>query len=1276
MNKLQLTSMIEKFNSRGIRLWTENGKLKYKAAQGVLNNKDIQLLKENKADIITCLENENVTIIIDKENENEPFALTEIQQAYMLGRSTAFRYGGVSCHIYMELKYSELDGKKVEKIWNQLIDRHPMLRSKISKEGYQCVMKKNPGFVVKMNDFASLSKEERELRREAIKKALDHKMYDTSSWPLYTVTVSNMGEYALMHFSMEFLVADWLSIWTVLSEFEYLYFNEEKQLPQINVTYRDYLLAEQKMKKGVKAYRDKMYWLSRIQNMPLAPELPVSSKTERQLPRFVRRQMLLDSQKWQNFKKCAAASGVTPTSAVITAYSMCLAKWSTNKEFCINLSILNRLPLHPQVNNIVGDFTASSLLTVDARIGRTFEDMAKKTNSQLFEDLDHRLFNGVQVLRELQKIHGNNTIMPYVFTSAIGLLTNEQSCLKGKMMNTGISQTPQVFMDCQVMDTIEGLNINIDSREGIFREGVLDDFKDTFYNLLCLLSEDGKVWKEEIRIPIPQWQKDERNAVNATKIERKYHLLQEKVVLSAKENPERVCVIDFEEEWNGRTFLRYVQGVRKALLENNVRPGDIVAIELPKSRWQIAAAIGILETGAIYVPLNIKQAKKRNEKILTKTKAKVIICIGNSELESERVSRIDIRNIYMVDELEDYSVPRKPEDLAYIIFTSGSTGEPKGVAISHKAAVNTIEDINERYHITENDRVMQLSQMNFDLSVYDLFGVIAEGGAVVIPDMEQYKNPVHWVDMMLRHKVTVWNSVPAFMQMLMIYLQFNTRVKLSLRLVMMSGDWIPTDLPDKLLDMYQGIQVVSLGGATEGGIWSIYHNCVKGEMNTNGFASIPYGRPLTNQGYMVLDSEYEECPTYVEGDLLITGDSLADGYFGDDELTKKAFVMLNGKRCYLTGDRGFYHRGGEIEFTGRSDQQVKIRGHRIELGEVESVYKQCFKVQDIVCVMCEKAGEKILVSAYVTNSEGKDVLANKEKILNEWLPSYMIPSYDVKLESIPLTTNGKIDNKEVKRILEAHINEEQIGTKIPVVTTELEKKLCDLFTNVLGIEKISVDEDFYTAGANSLTLARAAGGLNQEIDSSIAYEEYLVQILNEPNIASLARFIDKKKRAEEENNIKPNKVTKAVTYFKKQGTSNTYIVYGDISNEEMLAYLSDKDRIVVEKDIDVEDIVAILKSERQIYIIAQDSNIHQSINLAVTLLEGDYEIGKLVLIEGDEEIELDKVTAFMGDINYILTASDIEEGEEIKQALSDICYGEINLIDGKGGNYIDQAFKG
>ena len=419
MNELQLADIIESFNSRGVKLWTDNGKLKYKAAQGILSEKDIRVLKKNKEDIIRCLENENVTIISDKEHENEPFALTEIQQAYMLGRSTDFRYGGVACHIYMELKYDELDGKKVEEVWNQLIDRHPMLRSRISKDGYQCVMKENPEFTVEVNDFTSLSKEDREVRRGAIKKELDHKIYDTNLWPLYTVKVSDMGEYAIMHFSIDFLVADWLSIWTVLSEFEKLYFGKKKELPEVDVTFRDYLMAEQKMKQGVKAYRDKKYWLSRIQNMPLAPELPISLKAEKTTPRFI----------------------------------------------------------------------------------------------------------------------------------------------------------------------------------------------------------------------------------------------------------------------------------------------------------------------------------------------------------------------------------------------------------------------------------------------------------------------------------------------------------------------------------------VSLGGATEGGIWSIYHNCVKGEMEKNGFSSIPYGRPLTNQGYIVLDSEGEECPVYVEGDLFITGDSLADGYFREDELTQKAFVTIKGERCYRTGDRGFYHRGGELEFTGRADQQVKLRGHRIELGEVESIHK-------------------------------------------------------------------------------------------------------------------------------------------------------------------------------------------------------------------------------------------------------------------------------------------------------------------------------------------------
>lgn len=1266
MNESQLVGMIESFNSRGVKLWTENGKLKYKAAQGLLSEKDIQVLKENKEHIIKCLENENVTIISNKEHENEPFVLTEIQQAYMLGRSTVFRYGGVACHIYMELKYDELDGKKVEKVWNQLIDRHPMLRSKISKDGYQYVMQENPGFTVEANDFASLSKEVREEKRETIKKELDHKMYDTSSWPLYTVKVSNMGEYALMHFSIDFLVADWLSIWTVLLEFENLYFEEGKELPKIDVTFRDYLMAEQQMRRSVRAYQDKMYWLSRVQNMPLAPELPLSPKSEIQTPRFIRRQMLLDNEKWKNFKKHAADLGVTPTAAVITAYSMCLAKWSINKEFCLNLSILNRLPLHPQVNNIVGDFTASSLLAVDARTGRSFEDIVKKNNSQMFEDLDHRLFNGVQVLRELQKIHGNNTIMPYVFTSAIGLLTDDQSSLKGKMMDTGISQTPQVFMDCQAMDTIEGLNINIDSREGIFPEGVIDDFKNTYYDLLCLLSEDRKIWKEKIKISIPRWQKTERDLVNATKLERNYCLLQNKMILSTRENPDRVCVIDSEEEWNGKTFLGYVQGIRRALLANDVHPGDVVAIELPKSRWQIAAATAILEAGAVYVPLNVNQAKKRNEKILAKTKAKAIIYIGNSTLEFDGAAKIDIKDISRLDDLESYSVPRKPEDLAYIIFTSGSTGEPKGVAISHKAAVNTIEDINERYHITENDKVLQLSQLNFDLSVYDLFGIMAVGGAVVIPDVEQYKNPAHWVNMMSRHKVTVWNSVPALMQMLMIYSQYNAMDELSLRLVLLSGDWIPIDLPDKLMDMYQGIQVVSLGGATEGGIWSIYHDCVKGEMEKNGFSSIPYGRPLTNQGYLVLDSEDEECPVYVEGDLLITGDSLAEGYFGDEELTRNTFVMLKGERCYRTGDRGFYHRGGEIEFTGRVDQQVKIRGHRIELGEVESVYKKCFEVQDVVCVMCEKAGEKVLVSAYATNSDSEDVLANKDKILQEWLPTYMIPSYDVKVESIPLTANGKVDSKKIKQILEECINVDQMAVESPITITGLEQKLCDLFGGILGIEKISVEEDFYTAGANSLTLARAAGCLNQEIDSSIAYEEYLVQILNEPNIARLARFINRK-CADAERDVKLDKKANAITYFEKEDTNDTYIVYGNILNRGMLDYLSDKNRIEVGKDTEIEEIIGSLKAKKRIYVIVQDNTICQGVNLASALLESDYELGKLVIIEGDEEISLDGVPVFMGDMDYIVTASDMTEAEEIKGVLEDICYGEISLRDGKGG---------
>ncbi|WP_175547830.1 non-ribosomal peptide synthetase [Ruminococcus flavefaciens] len=1269
-----IAAVIERFAGRNVRLWTENGKLKYKAANGTLSDDDIALLKANKSSIIEFLENEDVKIIKDEEHAFEPFALTEIQQAYMLGRSSAFDYGGVACHIYMELRYDELDPIKAEDIWNELIRRHPMLRTKMSLDGYQTVMKEADRFKVGFYDLRNMARSDQEVKRKEIKKELDHKIYDPESWPLYTVTISRTENDAIMHFSIEFLVADWLSIWSIISEFESRYFTPEKVLPEIDVTFRDYQIAEQKLRQGMKYYTDRKYWLERIENFPKAPELPVIAKNDKLAPRFERQQFLLESEKWEKFKSLTRKYGVTPTSAVMTAYGMCLAKWSQNKEFCLNLSILNRHQIHKDVNMIVGDFTASSLLEINCGGKGSFADKANAVNSRLFEDLDHRLFNGVQVLRELQKARGNGELMPYVFTSAIGLLTNEQSSIIGKMTDNGISQTPQVFLDCQAMDTVEGLNINLDSRAGIFPEGLITDFRKVFHELLVRLSENEELWDDEsFEIDIPDWQRKEREAVNDTKALQEQHLLHEYVLKHLESEPEKLAVADAECEWSRAELRKAVINIKASLVKNGVGRGDIVAVSLTKSRWQMAACLGILSAGAAYVPLDHANAKKRSDIILRKTNAKAVITLKRQNYD-ESLIEICISELSDAEENELTIEQNSIDDLAYIIFTSGSTGEPKGVEISHKAAVNTIEAMNRLYDISDKDVIFQLSQLNFDLSVYDLFGVPSAGGAVIIPDAEQYKNPAHWAKLLEKYGVTVWNSVPALMQMLMIYLQYGDKKEnIPLRLAFLSGDWIPTELPDQLMERFEGIRAVSLGGATEGGIWSIYHDCIKGEIKEKQLSSVPYGRPLPNQGYLVLDAEMKDCPVWVAGDLYITGESLANGYWKEKELTEKAFVEYDGNIIYNTGDRGCYHPGGEIEFLGRADNQVKLRGHRIELGEIEAVYKRFFDIQAVSCIICEKAGEKMLAAVYVPNEGcGEEVLKERDSVLKEWLPNYMIPSYDIKIDSLPLTANGKVDIKTIRKLAEETIKGVKKQSNDGNELTGLETDIAGIIKELLKLESIGADDDLYEAGANSLILSRAAGRLNQEVESSISFEEYLVHILNAPKIREIAEFICSKQSKAVDVSLEENVPREdALTYELCADSEVLIIVFNEkLDNDVREAFDGiSADIVFVDTNLSDND-KAQLKGfisehkEHRIYIAAGDHMLGSCLDIASELIEDGIIPKKVVMIESGEETEAEREMPYMGDMVYVVTETETEYAEEVREALEDICLGEIDVISG------------
>ena len=346
----------------------------------------------------------------------------------------------------------------------------------------------------------------------------------------------------------------------------------------------------------------------------------------------------------------------------------------------------------------------------------------------------------------------------------------------------------------------------------------------------------------------------------------------------------------------------------------------------------------------------------------------------------------------------------KAGDLAYVIYTSGTTGMPKGVMITHHNAVNTILDINVRYQITEQDTAFGISNLHFDLSVYDVFGILGAGGKLVLSDPEYGKDPAHWIHWLNHENITVWNSVPAFVEMLAEYEEYQRQVtSQSLRLVMMSGDWVPVSLPGRIRNLFQNVEIVALGGATEGSIWSNHFEIP--EVVPEDWKSIPYGKPLANQKYYVLDQNMEDCPDWVPGTLYIAGDGIAQGYLNDKEKTKEKFVVLDrtGERLYCTGDMGRYWNDGNIEFLGRLDNQVKINGYRVELGEIETFMNWIHgvKISQVVNIKDNK-----LVGFYVSNYE------INETYFQNYLRDYLPQIYDsTKLHrSIRNAHNEKWEN--------------------------------------------------------------------------------------------------------------------------------------------------------------------------------------------------------------------------------------------------------------------------
>lgn len=572
--------------------------------------------------------------------------------------------------------------------------------------------------------------------------------------------------------------------------------------------------------------------------------------------------------------------------------------------------------------------------------------------------------------------------------------------------------------------------------------------------------------------------------------------------------PDAVAVVFKDSQLTYRELNTRANKVAHHLQALGVGAEVLVGICVERSLEMVIGVLGILKAGGAYVPLDPKYPKERLADLLSDSRVSVLLTQHRliPQLPEHTASVVCLDTDWATICAEREENPESsvgPENLAYIIYTSGSTGKPKGVVIEHRGAVNTIVDINQRFSVGIGDRILAVSSLNFDLSVYDIFGLLAAGGAIVIPEASIAPNPAHWLELMVNEKITLWNSAPPVMQLFMGYVAQHVESSLpSLRLVLLSGDWIPLTLPDHIQSLGKNIQVISLGGATEASIWSIYYPI---ETVDSTWKSIPYGKPLSNQQFYILDSHLHPVPIGVAGELYIGGDGVARSYLNRPDLTQERFIPNPfsdklGDRIYKTGDLGRYLPDGNIEFLGRLDHQVKIRGYRIELGEIEAVLTQHPQIREALVIAREdRPGDKYL-AAYVI-PEKQQVSGSNElrDFLKQRLPDYMVPAI-VFLESLPLTPNGKID----RRALPApEQSTPESPTTFVAPRNELELQLAKLWESVLNIHPIGVRDNFFELGGHSLLATR----LWMEIEKLAGKNLPLATLFQAPTIEQLANIL-------------------------------------------------------------------------------------------------------------------------------------------------------------------------
>jgi amino acid adenylation domain-containing protein len=900
---------------------------------------------------------------------------------------------------------------------------------------------------------------------------------------------------------MHHIVSDGWSMGVLMREVAALYEvysrGETPSLQELPVQYADYAIWQREWLQGEALERQLDYWRGQLAGAPQALELPTDKpRPPTQSYRGAGQSLALDAELAGRLNALSRAEGATLFMTLLAAFQLLLSRYSGRADVSVGTPVANRG--RSEVAGLIGFFVNTLVLRTDLSGDPTFRELLARVREVCLGAYAHQDVPFERIVEELQPERdlSRNPLFQVMFVlQHAAAAPPELPGLEMSMMPVG-NATTKFDLTMAIEETPAGLRAALEYNTDLFGDALIGQLLRHFETLLRALADEPGLPVSSLEL----LDADERRQVlegwNQTAEPYEAATLHGLFEEQARRTPGDAALVAGGRRLTYRELNERADELAARLRGVGVGPEALVGVCAERSSEMVVAVLAVLKAGGAYVPLDPRYPRERLAFMLRDSGAKVLLTERHL---THALPEHEATMLYLDERAEPPpavgargEATASPDNLAYVIYTSGSTGTPKGVSITHASACTLLRWAQGVFSREELGGVLFSTSICFDLSIFEMFAPLSSGGKVVLAE-----DALALPSLEAREEVTLVNTVPSAMT----ELTRSGGVPASVLAVALAGEPLRRDLVQQVYGATRARRVLNLYGPTEDTTYSTWADVARGEGER-----VTIGRPVANTRAYILDARLRPVPAGVAGELYLSGEGLARGYLNRPALTAERFIPdpfgpAPGARMYRTGDVARHLEGGEIEYLGRSDEQVKVRGFRIELGEVEAALRAAPGVREAVVAARGDGADKLLVAYVVADESAGTGATDWREHLRGRLPEYMVPSAFVTLDALPLTPNGKVDRKALPEP-EAHGLRGERAFVPPRNVTEF--RVAQVWEDVLGVRPVGVKDNFFDLGGHSLQAVRLMSKLRREFGRELP----LATLFRQPTVEQLAAGLD------------------------------------------------------------------------------------------------------------------------------------------------------------------------